>query len=828
MHIALRHLLVSTALGCLVHAIPAFADQGQAPQAANKTPSNQPPSGLQDIIVTARKKQENIQNIPVAADIMSSDKINNFAVVSVEAISSLAPQLIIGRAGAGNGASIGMRGVSVPNTSISLEQSVATVIDGVYISGGHAINEGLFDIARIEVLKGPQSLFYGKNTTAGAISVYTADPTHTLEAGVKASYEFNAVNPALEGYVSAPLSDTLSLRVAGRFSDQYGSLFSNYSVAHTDSTYDIATGTTTARAVPAATDQFPGDRTYIGRATLLYEPTSNFTAKLKITYDNFHNSSPASTLVTYYCPNGGISQNDPSLPCGKNFIVSQNPMAAAEAATNPLLNKHGGNDYQDYNSINATGDITYKADKFTLNVVPGYVRWINGFMGDFDFTPTFDSPNGQGSHSAERSIMSAFSLETRLESKFSGPLNVMVGGYFQSQHLGFKQAVIFPDGPANSAAADPAMEFVTVDKASFADGKTYAAFGEAIWDITSQLNLTAGARYTHEDKNSNFAQDYVNPAYAAVFLPTSIGAQQSFNNVSPEATLTYKPAHQITTYLSYKTGYKSGGFDISGLITPGTTAQNASYLPEKVHGFEGGIKSTLDQNQLRVNFDLFWFTYTDEQINFLDAAALRYFTLNAAALRTRGAELQIEYAPRAVPGLTVNASAAYTDAVYTSFPFAPCLTGQSIQDGCTVGPTDTIVRAYQDLSGHRPAQAPEFTADVQAEQRIQTSSDYEIGLTGNVRFSSSYYANGFASLAGPEYKQDAFATVDLGARFGPKTRKWEIGVLVKNLTNHFIITDAQAVPFNGGGEGTPAASRPDVYGAISDPRTIEAHFSVKF
>ncbi|MDQ4421578.1 TonB-dependent receptor [Sphingobium sp. DEHP117] len=803
------------------------AAMGQSAVEADTNPAART-GGLEEIIVTARKKEESIQNIPIAAEVLSAEQVANYKVDSIEAVSTLAPQLIVGRAGAGNGASIGLRGVSVPNTSVSLEQSVATIVDGVYISGGHAINEGLFDIARIEVLKGPQALFYGKNTTAGAISITTADPARTTEGMIRAGYEFNGSAPSIEGNLSLPLSDTLAVRFAGFYSKQFGSLFRNQSVDHIDSTFDIATGQTTQRLVPAEDGDSPGERNIMARTTLLFEPSSDLTARVKFTFTDFHNLSPAANLVTYFCPVGGVAQNDPTLSCGKKFKISQSPMAAAEARTNPLFGRHGGSTYQDYKSYNVSGDLEWKGDAVTLSIVPAYVRWDNWFMGDFDYTSNFLSPGGKGNHSAEHTTLSAFSTEARLQSDFDGPLNFMIGGYFQDQKLDFYQEVLFPGGPSDSSVLDPTAEFVTVRKESFSNGKTYAGFAQLQFDVTDQLNITGGARYTHEKKESEFAQSYVNAAYQAVFLPTSIGAKQSFNNFSPEVTLTYRPSTNVTAYASFRTAYKSGGFDISGLITPGTTPQGASYRPEKVKGFEGGVKSILMDNQLRLNADVFWYTYNDQQINFLDAASLRYFTLNAARLRTRGAELLFEYAPRSASGLTVNGSIAYTDAKYTKFPFAPCFTGQSIAEGCTVGQTDTIVRPYQNLAGQRPAQAPEWTANLQVNKEFEVGNDLLLTLSANGRYSSSYFGNGFVSLSGNEYKQSAFATIDAGVRFGPADKSWQIGLLGKNLTNKFVFTDAQAVPFNGGGEGTLAAAPADVYGAVNDPRTVEAQVTFRF
>ena len=168
---------------------------------------------------------------------------------------------------------------------------------------------------------------------------------------------------------------------------------------------------------------------------------------------------------------------------------------------------------------------------------------------------------------------------------FQFPINFAGGFYFQTTHLQFAQDVDFAG--AQDSAAPPLDEYVAYNKSSATTGHTYAVFGQGIWDIVKNVELTAGARYTHETKDSYFEQPYVNPTLLALFIPydpasptagggvcncNSIGAHQTFDNVSPEATLTWKPNKDLTLYGAYKTGYKSGGFSNSAILSTGTLA----------------------------------------------------------------------------------------------------------------------------------------------------------------------------------------------------------------------------------------------------------------
>ncbi len=540
----LRTALLS---GSILTVAPVLAQTAPAAPTAAPAPHE---GGLEDIVVTARKQVESLQNIPVAETVITSKQLQNMGVTSIEKMSSLAPQLIIGRAGAGNGASIGLRGVSVANSSVSIEQSVATVIDGIYYSGGRSLNEGMFDLAQAEVLKGPQSLFYGKNTTAGVISLTTANPTREFSGMIRGNYEFNARQPTVDAFISGPLTDTLGFRLAGRWSKQYGALFQNVDSPHTDLTVDNATGAINAHTVPKAPTNMPGERAAIIRGTLRYEPTSNFSATAKLTYNRYSSNSPNGNVVISYCPPTGVP-SDPSAPCGHQFKLVQNAVPADIAATDPLMNVHGGNPFDEYRSFSAMGNLQYTGEKVTLSVLPGYIWWRNAFLADFDHVngyPLAANALGarQGSWTAERDVNKSYSVEARAQTKLGGRINFMLGGYYQNNHFDFAQDTNAPTGFENSAA-DPTDRFVSVRKLSHTYGETLSAFGQTMIDITRTLNLTAGVRYTHETKSSVFNQPYVTPGARATYLIASIGQDQTFNNWSPEATLTWKPIRNITT-----------------------------------------------------------------------------------------------------------------------------------------------------------------------------------------------------------------------------------------------------------------------------------------
>ncbi|MEK9624429.1 MAG: TonB-dependent receptor plug domain-containing protein, partial [Halieaceae bacterium] len=213
-----KQLALATALSmALPVAFPALAQEGAS-------------GGLEEVVVTARKREESLQDAPLTVTAYNAKRIAEYDITSLERIQQVTPQLYVGRVSNGSGAQITMRGIGASAaTSIGIEQSVAVVMNGAYYGQGRVLNEGMFDLGQIEILKGPQSLFFGKNATAGVISLTTAKPTEEWEINANVGYEFETEQTRVEGIVSGPLSDTVGIRLAIRESQMDGGWYKNNS-----------------------------------------------------------------------------------------------------------------------------------------------------------------------------------------------------------------------------------------------------------------------------------------------------------------------------------------------------------------------------------------------------------------------------------------------------------------------------------------------------------------------------------------------------------------------------------------------------------------------
>ena len=809
---------------------PTTAADAGAPQATDVRPGQ---GGLEEIVVTARKRLESAQNVPVAITAISAEKIQHYDLTSLEKVAASTPQFNIGRASNGSGAQITLRGIGSQATSIGLEQSTAIVVDGVYYGQGRIIDEAFLDLSRIELLKGPQALFFGKNATAGVVNIVTADPTDHFQAMGRVGYEFNARQLFTEGYVSGPITPNLSFRLTGRFSDMYGDLYNNHAQPQPIDTTDIATGVVTHRIQQPSKGPFPGTNEKVVRGTLKWEPLDRLTATLKGSFDRSFDQSNAGNYVPFRCAKAdGTTQTNPNVRCIKDFIIRQPDAPTGYGDGIPGL-RSNGQPYDLYKSASVTGTLVYRLDTMTITSVTNY-NWNRNQWG---LGYNIESPvSFTASH--EDTSWRAFSNENRVQTTFDGPINLMIGTYYQHTKRNYEQDGAFV--PLTDSSAPVENQFETYDKLSASKGETLSAFGQVTWKVLPKIEVAAGVRYTHETKDSFLRQVYVNAALQSLFVlynpndpTTNVTANQKFNNWSPEVTITYKPTSDITVYGAYKTAYKSGGFSNSAFVIAGAPASNVAFQPEKAHGFEGGIKTTLFDNQLRFNVDAYTYKYTNLQVDFFDSITFQFITTNAGSATTKGVEAEFEYAPRAVPGLNLHGSLNYNRARYKNY-LAPCYGGQSIAAGCDTyfipaGSSFTPVPGSpftgQDLSGHPTAIAPKWTASLGFNYEKSIGHGLRLGLSSDGRYSSSYLGSSFGE---PLSRQKKYASLDATLRLATENDHWELAVIGRNLSNNFHISGVLDAPNSGSGTGTNVALPADMLGLADLPRTVRLQLTVRY
>jgi len=778
--------------------------------------------GLEEIFVTARKRTESIQDVPASVTVISTEEIQSYDVTNLTKLTALSPQFNVGRAPTGSGAQLTLRGIGSSSTSIGIEQSVAVVVDNVYYGQGRTINEAFLDLSHVEMMKGPQALYFGKNATAGVISIVTADPGDELDYMARVGYEFETEQTIGEGMLSLPLTDTLGLRLALRASDMSGGYWKNKAAAVPVGIVDAATGNSyTLTAEPGARD-IPGEREYVGRATLKWRPNDVLTGTLKIQAGSNEVNNSTYNYIPYWCP-GPTSSVNPNNPCGRNFVHYQNrpPVEMVESGF-PLMDGNNGDLYNDYTSSAVTGSLNWDLDNVSINWVSNYNENKNKWLLSQQ-SSVIDRINRWGT---EDSRWDSWSSELRALTTLDGPVNVLGGVYYQETTREVFQWA-HTSGLADSSAGKD--EYNAFDKVSQTDGKTISVYGQLTWNITPSVEASAGARYTRETKDSYLYQPFVNPALRGVWTmydPNDPGtvarADQTFNNTSPDVSVTWSATDDINLYVAYKTGYKSGGFSNTGILSAlsANPVEDFIFDGEKAEGYEVGVKSELFDRQLRLNASVYDYKYTDLQVDYYNSIIVAYQTYNAGDVKTRGVDAEFEYRPRQLSDLRLRGSVNYNRARYENF-VAPCWAGQTPAQGCTL---DANGATTQSLSGKPTSVAPEWTASVGISYERPISAGVGFGISADARYSDSYLPSSFAN---PYSEQPSFTKIDASLRLFSNDNRWEIGLIGRNLTNEFIATGAVDGPGTGSGTGTAAGIPADQVGMINPPRTVQLQLTYR-
>ena len=302
------------------------------------------------------------------------------------------------------------------------------------------------------------------------------------------------------------------------------------------------------------------------------------------------------------------------------------------------------------------------------------------------------------------------------------------------------------------------------------------------------------------------------------------------SNVSPQATLTWKPNTDFTLYGAYKQGYKAGGYNTSLSILGTTRAQDGKFKSETAEGQEIGLRMALLDRQLRFNITLYNYKYKNLQVQIFDAATTASIVSNAGFLRTRGVEPELTFRPRDVPGLELHSSVAYNDAKLNNYR-GSCYTGQTIADGCNIYAPGTVVVIgvtpfnSQDYGGRQTPKAPKWAGRVGGSFETEITDSLGIGFNGDASFSSEY---NYTDTLRSDGFQTGFVRWDAGARIFNRDRGWELAIIGRNLTNKYIVTTANDMPAQGtGGIGTTTGIRADLNGIVDRPRQIYLQASIK-
>jgi iron complex outermembrane receptor protein len=739
----MRAALTSALFGVSILAIA-------APASAQQVASDAPDTGMVDIIVTAQKREERLQDVPVAVTVISGATLENRGALNLENAQYLVPSLNFRKSGVAINQSLFLRGVGTSTFSLAGEPSVSTVVDGVvYSRAGEAFSD-LVDIERIEVLRGPQGTLFGKNASAGVVNIVTRRPADEFGITVDASW-FEGNEWRLRGTVDAPINDIVKTRFTGFYSKFDGNIYNE-----------------------AVDRMVNGYERYGFRGIIEAKPSDKLTL----------------TLI------GDWRKADDDC-CAE--VVAAPPLTAtgtvnttALAFIQPAIPELKGNDTRriNQNTVNRNEEtswgVSLQADlelgNQLVTSITAYREYDNNEIRDGDWTsqPYIGVPQLADVGPQEGTT---FTQELRIASIGSNTIDYVAGAFFSSAKTTrtFTRDVIqcaaaTPPAPttltpcSSPLAAPPTFPTGTAFFGS--DFTNFALFGQATWNVSDRLRLIGGLRYTIDQldvfhsRQTTLAGPGVAPSGPIVngVLATADRpwrGKATAEDLSGRAAVQFDLAETSTAYASYARGYKGPAFNVFyNLQAVGTGVVDA----ETADAFEIGLKNTLFDGTLVLNIAAFYAKYYNFQANnpdLVEGVVVTRFT-NAGDVSTRGVELDFLWRP--TPALGISGGVAYTDARVDEFNLPP-----------GGNPSQVIP------SGTPLAYAPKWKGSLAADYRLELDSfDLLFGVQGSVQSEqlSLFDANPIVRDAGII---DGYALVDASVGIGDKDDRYRLTFHARNL-----------------------------------------------
>lgn len=723
------------------------------------------PMTLDEIVVTAQKRAENLQDVPLSVSAIGGETLREKNISGLGEVAQQTPNARIAVGGGGNGA-IKMRGLGSGNNR-GFEQAVGFLIDGVYYGRISYLNSGLADLERIEILRGPQGTLMGKNTIAGAVSMTTVDPTDEWEADL--SYGIGSRDRSYATAIAnIPLvEDAFALRLVAQRQRQDGWVENTH----------------------VNQDQLNTDKD-LYRAKLGFTAIDNLT--VVAAYEKGKDETNKQGLEIYKASAATMQQNQQYDP---NFEAEANHQ-----------NQTDGDITAKIDTDIATLKMDYELGEYILSSVTGWTQQVlnDGIDADAGPAPLL-TMRGYDDYTQ-------YSQEFRVTSPI-GDLDYVAGLYlFGSEYRNIAE-IGLAQGPGAAALLQtrlpdslqlfgiPGLDFIPEDQDNsdfYQEQRAAALFGQLRWHLLDDdLTLMAGLRYSYEEKTGTMRRWFDGPG---IFF-TQIQGKEEFDipetkrteqDMSPKLSATYALTEDMNIYGTYARAFKGGGFNAQA-----GTPDEFEYEPEEADTFEFGLKGKFLGGLLRVNTAAFYTKFKGLQVSVFNGD--KFIVQNAADATTMG--LELDSTLLAAPGLIITLSVGYTDATYDSFPDGPCPTGQG--DSC-------------DLSGRPLDRAPEWNGNLGFNYKLPLNNSWvDVVIGGDANYQGDQYT-------AADLDENAFqeGVTKYSARFAVQDPdlRWQLQVVGKNLTDELIMTSSADVPVQPG----------SYMGVFAQPRSWALDFRVRF
>ncbi|HYJ52166.1 MAG TPA: TonB-dependent receptor [Allosphingosinicella sp.] len=793
-------------------AAPAYAqDAPAAPETAPEATAAATDDAA--IVVTAQRRAENIQDVPISIAAFSGDTLEAANVVTVQDLGRIAPNFQATKGVQSSFLRLNIRGIGAAGNT-TIEPSVAVFADGIYVPRAGAIVGALMDMQSVEVLRGPQGTLFGRNASVGALSLHTATPVNHFAAQLTGEIA-NGDRYRTEGFINAPLSDNVAVRVAG-MSQWFGGYWTN---ARDGSQL----GGVDEQAIRAALRADFGNIEWIVRGDYNHSSGDGF-----VNLDFDPNTVSPATLAALQTRLGG------QLP-----DTNLNDRILNQYVTADLTDRQWG----------VSSTLSLDLGGGTVRLINSYRDWSNDQLdGDVIFTPLPIASRTGNYRSKSQNHELQFISPTR--TWLNGHLDLVAGLYYFSEDYRLDEQLHMNSMYCNAlVAAGPGRtacnSFLTTnggqnaaDQDVFQSVDSYAAYGQATLHLNDYVDFTAGGRWTRDDKSGSYAERVTNPFIVPFRAPEVL----TFPDLSEERftyrfSLDWHPNRDVMFFANYSTGYKSGGYNSGGgspaLSTFGPTGNLIStqrlFGQETVSNYELGARSTLLDHHLTANITFYRMDIAGYQDRAFDGTS---FTIrNAGNLRQQGFELDLVATP--TRNLTFTGSLAYLDSAFTDYHNASGLPGCGAVGAPPAAPaacTAVGLGTTQDLTGKPVTFSPEFQGRLAVDWTGDLgSTGLTWALNGNLSYISDQYI-GLVTDANPQTLQDGYALLGARATLHGADDRWSVSLFGNNLTNAnyslgdlYQVLDSALGLRNSVFPGSTAIRR-----LHSDPRTYGVSATVRF
>jgi outer membrane receptor protein involved in Fe transport len=797
--------------GSILSALTLLSVQASAQEAAAQAARPESASsGLEEVVVSATKREESMQRVPVSVNAVSGDQLQQNGVVRLQ--DAQLPGLTVQEGGLGN--SLFIRGIG-SGINPGFEQSAGTYVDGIYRGRGQQSRAPLLDVERVELLRGPQTTLFGKNSVAGAINVTSAKPTSSFESYVTGTYDFELEETQFEGAVSGPLGERVRGRLSGR-------------VLSADGFVD---NLTLGKGEPSRDD-------YGVRGQIAFDVTENLTATFKAELSQF--DKEGRNLEVY---------NERPAVAGPFTGLTYSQILAGLGADPSVLNntldykRSGGTETSDNESEEYALTLDWRVGEHTLTSITGFSTYSFDELCDCDFT----AANIFNVGSSED--FDQFSQEIRFASPQGNTLDYIVGGYFEDTTLEYRDSILVnstsllvPLIDAQSPGAGTMIANTGTPRVFGQDERGASAFARVTWNATEDLHLNLGARVAYEEKEASRdlaitaidgtpltgPQAVFAPAvYAAVFnvRAHSLSSSRDGWKTMPSFSVQYDMSEDVMGYLSYVQGFKSGGFDArsNNPTVPPATVCSAPGVPagcipagsvgsfefedEDSQSYEAGLKSRFAEDRAELNLAYYFTDFKDLQVSTFDGV-LGYNVSNAGAAEIQGIELDGRW--KMIDSLMLRGSVAWTDFEYREF-FGQCFVGQlpDAPDGRNC-----------DYAGKTNMFIPDLAGTLALDWFANLGASLQLATTLEAVYSGDYFPQ---ATLDPATAQAAYTKLNARIALSPLDGSWEIALLGRNLTDEVVTGYAADIPLAARTFGAPS------YGSfVAPPRSVALQATMRF